>query len=155
MKKDTNQEIIIHKNQSSIFDIIGGEEVSAQIKPSKEFNILEFDRDKFANFDLIQFGKNQYIDVVFGFKYDLSKVSLYLKTSSERFVSHDTSEHNSFYEFIRISEPEVKEESNSKAHGSFLFDTGLAIVKKIDHEFDEDEVDTSSFKEMFEAMSKL
>ena len=38
---------------------------------------------------------------------------------------------------------------------SFLFDTGLAIVKKIDHEFDEDKVDRSSFKEMFEAMSKL
>ena len=59
-----------------------------------------------------------------------------------------------FYEFKRISEEEIKE-SNSKAYGSFLFDTGLAIVKKIDHEFDEDEVDTSSFKEMFEAMSKL
>ena len=153
MKKDTNQEIIIHKNQSNIFDIIGGEE-SVKAKPSKEFNILEFDRDKFSNFDLIQFGKNQYISVEFGFKYDLAKVSLYLKTSSERFVSHDTSEHNSFYEFKRISEEEIKE-SNSKAYGSFLFDTGLAIVKKIDHEFDEDEVDTSSFKEMFEAMSKL
>lgn len=153
MKKDVNQEIIIHKNQSSIFDIIGKEEDNS-VKKAKEFNILEFDRDKFSNFDLIQFGKNQYIAVEFGFKYDLSKVSLYLKTSDKRFVSHDTSEHNSFYEFIRISEPEVKE-SNSKAYGSFLFDTGLAIVKKIDHEFDEDEVDTSSFKEMFEAMSKL
>ena len=154
MKKDVNQEIIIHKNQSNIFDIIGGEEVSAQIKPSKEFNILEFDRDKFSNFDLIQFGKNQYIAVEFGLKYDLSKVSLYLKTSDKRFVSHDTSEHNSFYEFIRISEPEC-EETTEAVYGSFLFDTGLAIVKKIDHKFDEDEVDTSSFKEMFEAMSKL
>ena len=153
MKKDTNQEIIIHKNQSSIFDIIGGEEVSAQIKPSKEFNILEFDRDKFSNFDLIQFGKNQYISVEFGFKYDLAKVSLYLKTSNERFVAYDT-QYNSFCEFIKSSEPEVKE-SNSKAHGSFLFDTNLAIVNKIDYEFDEDKVDTSSFKEMFEAMSKL
>ena len=153
MKKDVNQEIIIHKNQSNIFDIIGKEEDN-NVKKAKEFNILEFDRDKFSNFDLIQFGKNQYIAVEFGFKYDLSKVSLYLKTSDKRFVSHDTSEHNSFYEFIRISEEEIKE-SNSKAYGSFLFDTGLAIVKKIDHEFDEDEVDTSSFKEMFEAMSKL
>ena len=153
MKKDVNQEIIIHKNQSNIFDIIGKEEDN-NVKKVKEFNILEFDRDKFSNFDLIQFGKNQYIAVEFGFKYDLSKVSLYLKTSDKRFVSHDTSEHNSFYEFIRISEEEIKE-SNSKAYGSFLFDTGLAIVKKIDHEFDEDEVDTSSFKEMFEAMSKL
>ena len=152
MKKDTNQEIIIHKNQSNIFDIIGGE-VSAQFKPSKEFNVLKFDRDKFSNFDLIQFGKNQYIAVKFGFKYDLSKVSLYLKTSSERFVAYDT-QYNSFCEFIRISEPEVKE-SNSKAYGSFLFDTNLAIVNKIDYKFDEDEVDTSSFKEMFEAMSKL
>ena len=153
MKKDVNQEIIIHKNQSNIFDIIGKEEDNS-VKKAKEFNILEFDRDKFSNFDLIQFGKNQYIAVEFGFKYDLSKVSLYLKTSDKRFVSHDTSEHNSFYEFIRISEEEIKE-SNSKAYGSFLFDTGLAIVKKIDHKFDEDEVDTSSFKEMFEAMSKL
>ena len=153
MKKDVNQEIIIHKNQSNIFDIIGKEEDNS-VKKAKEFNILEFDRDKFSNFDLIQFGKNQYIAVEFGFKYDLSKVSLYLKTSDKRFVSHDTSEHNSFYEFIRISEEEIKE-SNSKAYGSFLFDTGLAIVKKIDHEFDEDEVDTSSFKKMFEAMSKL
>ena len=153
MKKDVNQEIIIHKNQSNIFDIIGKEEDN-NVKKVKEFNILEFDRDKFSNFDLIQFGKNQYIAVEFGFKYDLSKVSLYLKTSDKRFVSHDTSEHNSFYEFIRISEEEIKE-SNSNAYGSFLFDTGLAIVKKIDHEFDEDEVDTSSFKEMFEAMSKL
>ena len=153
MKKDVNQEIIIHKNQSNIFDIIGKEEDNS-VKKVKEFNILEFDRDKFSNFDLIQFGKNQYIAVEFGFKYDLSKVSLYLKTSDKRFVSHDTSEHNSFYEFKRISEEEIKE-SNSKAYGSFLFDTGLAIVKKIDHEFDEDEVDTSSFKEMFEAMSKL
>jgi hypothetical protein len=153
MKKDVNQEIIIHKNQSSIFDIIGEEEDN-NVKKVKEFNILEFDRDKFSNFDLIQFGKNQYIAVEFGFKYDLSKVSLYLKTSDKRFVSHDTSEHNSFYEFIRISQPEVKE-TNEAVYGSFLFDTGLAIVKKIDHEFDEDEVDTSSFKEMFEAMSKL
>ena len=153
MKKDVNQEIIIHKNQSNIFDIIGKEEDN-NVKKVKEFNILEFDRDKFSNFDLIQFGKNQYIAVEFGFKYDLSKVSLYLKTSDKRFVMHDTSEHNSFYEFIRISEPEVKE-TNKAVYGSFLFDTGLAIVKKIDHEFDEDEVDTSSFKEMFEAMSKL
>ena len=153
MKKDANQEIIIHKNQSNIFDIIG-EEVAIQVKQPKEFNILEFDRDKFSNFDLIQFGKNQYIAVEFGFKYDLSKVSLYLKTSDKRFVSHDTSEHNSFYEFIKISEPGMKE-STEAVYGSFLFDTGLAIVKKIDHEFDEDKVDTSSFKEMFEAMSKL
>ena len=153
MKKDVNQEIIIHKNQSNIFDIIGKEEDN-NVKKVKEFNILEFDRDKFSNFDLIKFGKNQYIAVEFGFKYDLSKVSLYLKTSDKRFVSHDTSEHNSFYEFKRISEEEIKE-SNSKAYGSFLFDTGLAIVKKIDHKFDEDEVDTSSLKEMFEAMSKL
>ena len=152
MKKDTNQEIIIHKNQSNIFDIIGGEE-SVKAKPSKEFNILEFDRDKFSNFDLIQFGKNQYISVEFGFKYDLAKVSLYLKTSNERFVAYDT-QYNSFCEFIRISEPGVRE-SNSKAYGSFLFDTNIAIVNKIDYEFDEDEVDTSSFKEMFEAMSKL
>ena len=153
MKKDVNQEIIIHKNQSNIFDIIGKEEDN-NVKKVKEFNILEFDRDKFSNFDLIQFGKNQYIAVEFGFKYDLSKVSLYLKTSDKRFVSHDTSEHNSFYEFKRISEEEAKETIEA-AYGSFLFDTGLAIVKKIDHEFDEDEVDTSSFKEMFEAMSKL
>ena len=153
MKKDVNQEIIIHKNQSNIFDIIGGEE-GVKVKQAKEFNILEFDRDKFSNFDLIQFGKNQYIAVEFGVKYDLSKVSLYLKTSDKRFVMHDTSEHNSFYEFIRISEPE-SEETAEAVYGSFLFDTGLAIVKKIDHEFDEDEVDTSSFKEMFEAMSKL
>ena len=153
MKKDVNQEIIIHKNQSNIFDIIGKEEDN-NVKKVKEFNILEFDRDKFSNFDLIQFGKNQYIAVEFGFKYDLSKVSLYLKTSDKRFVSHDTSEHNSFYEFKRISEEEAKE-TNEAVYGSFLFDTGLAIVKKIDHEFDEDEVDTSSFKEMFEAMSKL
>lgn len=152
MKKDTNQEIIIHKNQSNIFDIIGGEE-SVKAKPSKEFNVLEFDRNKFSNFDLIQFGKNQYISVEFGFKYDLAKVSLYLKTSNERFVAYDT-QYNSFYEFIRISEPEMKE-TNSKAYGSFLFDTNLAIVNKIDYKFDEDEVDTSSFKEMFEAMSKL
>ena len=152
MKKDVNQEIIIHKNQSSIFDIIGGEE-NVKPKQTKEFNILEFDRDKFSNFDLIQFGKNQYIAVEFGFKYDLSKVSLYLKTSDKRFVAYDT-QYNSFCEFIRISEPEVKE-SNSKAYGSFLFDTNLAIVNKIDYKFDEDEVDTSSFKEMFEAMSKL
>ena len=152
MKKDVNQEIIIHKNQSSIFDIIGKEEDNS-VKKAKEFNILEFDRDKFSNFDLIQFGKNQYIAVEFGFKYDLSKVSLYLKTSSERFVAYDT-QYNSFCEFIRISEPEVKE-SNSKAYGSFLFDTNLAIVNKIDYEFDEDKIDTSSFKEMFEAMSKL
>lgn len=152
MKKDTNQEIIIHKNQSNIFDIIGGE-VSVQAKPSKEFNVLEFDRDKFSNFDLIQFGKNQYISVEFGFKYDLAKVSLYLKTSNERFVAYDT-QYNSFYEFIKSSEPEVKE-SNSKAYDSFLFDTNLAILNKIDYKFDEDEVDTSSFKEMFEAMSKL
>ena len=153
MKKDVNEEIIIHKNQSNIFDIIGKEEDN-NVKKVKEFNILEFDRDKFSNFDLIQFGKNQYIAVEFGFKYDLSKVSLYLKTSNKRFVSHDTSEHNSFYEFKRISEEEAKETIEA-VHGSFLFDTGLAIVKKIDHEFDEDEVDTSSFKEMFEAMSKL
>ena len=153
MKKDVNQEIIIHKNQSNIFDIIGKEEDN-NVKKAKEFNILEFDRDKFSNFDLIQFGKNQYIAVEFGFKYDLSKVSLYLKTSDKRFVSHDTSEHNSFYEFKRISEEEAKETTEA-VYGSFLFDTGLAIVKKIDHEFDEDEVDTSSFKEMFEAMSKL
>ena len=153
MKKDVNQEIIIHKNQSNIFDIIG-EEVAIQVKQPKEFNILEFDRDKFSNFDLIQFGKNQYIAVEFGFKYDLSKVSLYLKTSDKRFVSHDTSEHNSFYEFIKISEPESVETTEVVCI-SFLFDTGLAIVKKIDHEFDEDKVDTSSFKEMFEAMSKL
>ena len=153
MKKDVNQEIIIHKNQSSIFDILGKEEDDKTDKP-KEFNILEFDRDKFSNFDLIQFGKNQYIAVEFGLKYDLSKVSLYLKTSDKRFVSHDTSEHNSFYEFIKISEPESGETTEA-LYGSFLFDTGLAIVKKIDHEFDEDEVDTSSFKEMFEAMSKL
>ena len=153
MKKDVNQEIIIHKNQSNIFDIIGKEEDN-NVKKAKEFNILEFDRDKFSNFDLIQFGKNQYIAVEFGLKYDLSKVSLYLKTSDKRFVSHDTSEHNSFYEFKRISEEEAKETTEA-VYGSFLFDTGLAIVKKIDHEFDEDEVDTSSFKEMFEAMSKL
>lgn len=153
MKKDVDQEIIIHKNQSNIFDIIGKEEDN-NVKKVKEFNILEFDRDKFSNFDLIQFGKNQYIAVEFGFKYDLSKVSLYLKTSDKRFVSHDTSEHNSFYEFIRISEEEAKETIES-VYCSFLFDTGLAIVKKIDHKFDEDEVDTSSFKEMFEAMSKL
>ena len=153
MKKDINQEIIIHKNQSTIFDIIGKEEDN-NVKKVKEFNILEFDRDKFSNFDLIQFGKNQYIAVEFGFKYDLSKVSLYLKTSDKRFVSHDTSEHNSFYEFKRISEEEAKE-TNEAVYGSFLFDTGLAIIKKIDHKFDEDEVDTSSFKEMFEAMSKL
>lgn len=151
MKKDVDQEIIIHKNQSNIFDIIGKEEDN-NVKKVKEFNILEFDRDKFSNFDLIQFGKNQYIAVEFGFKYDLSKVSLYLKTSDKRFVSHDTSEHNSFYEFIRISE---EDETTEAVYGSFLFDTGLAIVKKIDHKFDEDEVDTSSFKEMFEAMSKL
>ena len=153
MKKDINQEIIIHKNQSNIFDIIGKEEDN-NVKKVKEFNILEFDRDKFSNFDLIQFGKNQYIAVEFGFKYDLSKVSLYLKASDKRFVSHDTSEHNSFYEFIRISEEEAKETIEA-VYGSFLFDTGLVIVKKIDHKFDEDEVDTSSFKEMFEAMSKL
>ena len=153
MKKDANKEIIIHKNQSNIFDIIG-EEVAIQVKQPKEFNILEFDRDKFSNFDLIQFGKNQYIAVEFGFKYDLSKVSLYLKTSDKRFVSYDTSEHNSFYEFIKISEPECVETTEVVCI-SFLFDTGLAIVKKIDHEFDEDKVDTSSFKEMFEAMSKL
>ena len=153
MKKDTNQEIIIHKNQSNIFDIIGGEE-SVKAKTSKEFNVLEFDRDKFSNFDLIQFGKNQYISVELGLNYNLSKVCLYLKTSNERFVYHDTTNYSSFYEFIRISEPEVKE-SNSKAYDSFLFDTNLAILNKIDHEFDEDEVDTSSFKEMFEAMSKL
>ena len=153
MTKDASQEIIIHKNQSNIFDIIGKEEDN-NVKKVKEFNILEFDRDKFSNFDLIQFGKNQYIAVEFGFKYDLSKVSLYLKTSDKRFVSHDTSEHNSFYEFIKISEPE-SEEIAEAVYGSFLFDTGLATVKKIDHEFDEDEVDTSSFKEMFEAMSKL
>lgn len=153
MKKDVNQEIIIHKNQSNIFDIIGKEEDN-NVKKVKEFNILEFDRDKFSNFDLIQFGKNQYIAVEFGFKYDLSKVSLYLKTSDKRFVSHDTSEHNSFYEFKRISEEEAKETAEA-VYGSFLFDTGLAIVNKIDHKFDEDEVDTSSFKEMFEAMSKL
>ena len=153
MKKDANQEIIIHKNQSNIFDIIGKEEDNS-VKKAKEFNILEFDRDKFSNFDLIQFGKNQYIAVEFGFKYDLSKVSLYLKTSDKRFVSHDTSEHNSFYEFKRISEEEAKE-TIEVVYCSFLFDTGLAIVKKIDNEFDEDEVDTSSFKEMFEAMSKL
>lgn len=152
MKKDGNQEIIIHKNQSNIFDIIG-EEVAINIKPPKEFNILEFDRDKFSNFDLIQFGKNQYISVEFGFKYDLTKVSLYLKTSDKRFVAYDT-QYNSFCEFIRISEPEVCQ-INKEAYGSLLFDTGLAIVKKIDYEFDEDEVDTSSFKEMFEAMSKL
>ncbi len=151
MKKDASQEIIIHKNQSNIFDIIGKEEDN-NVKKVKEFNILEFDRDKFSNFDLIQFGKNQYIAVEFGFKYDLSKVSLYLKTSDKRFVSHDTSEHNSFYEFIKISE---EDETTEAVYGSFLFDTGLAIVKKIDHKFDEDEVDTSSFKEMFEAMSKL
>ena len=84
----------------------------------------------------------------------MSKVSLYLKTSDKRFVSHDTSEHNSFYEFKRISEEEAKETIEA-VYGSFLFYTGLAIVKKIDHEFDEDEVDTSSFNEMFEAMSKL
>ena len=153
MKKDVNQEIIIHKNQSNIFDIIG-EEVAIQVKQPKEFNILEFDRDKFSNFDLIQFGKNQYIAVEFGFKYDLAKVSLYLKTSDKRFVMHDTSEHNSFYEFIKISESESVETTEVVCI-SFLFDTGLAIVKKIDHEFDEDKVDTSSFKEMFEAMSKL
>ena len=153
MKKDVNQEIIIHKNQSNIFDIIGKEEDN-NVKKVKEFNILEFDRDKFSNFDLIQFGKNQYIAVEFGFKYDLSKVSLYLKTSDKRFVSHDTSEHNSFYEFTRISEEEAKETIEA-VYDSFLFDTGLATMKKIDHEFDEDEVDTSSFNEMFEAMSKL
>lgn len=153
MKKDTNQEIIIHKNQSNIFDIIGGEE-SVKAKPSKEFNILEFDRDKFSNFDLIQFGKNQYISVEFGFKYDLAKVSLYLKTSDKRFVSHDTSEHNSFYEFIRFPEPENVHEDVG-VYDSFLFDTCLATMKKIDYKFDEDKVDTSSFKEMFEAMSKL
>ena len=152
MKKDVNQEIIIHKNQSTIFDIIGKEEDN-NVEKVKEFNILEFDRDKFSNFDLIQFGKNQYIAVKFGFKYDLSKVSLYLKTSDKRFVAYDT-QYNSFHEFKRISEEEAKE-INKAAYGSFLFDTGLAIVKKIDHEFDEDEVDTSSFKEMFEAMSKL
>ena len=153
MKKDVNQEIIIHKNQSNIFDIIG-EEVAIQVKQPKEFNIFEFDRDKFSNFDLIQFGKNQYIAVEFGFKYDLAKVSLYLKTSDKRFVMHDTSEHNSFYEFIKISESESVETTEVVCI-SFLFDTGLAIVKKIDYEFDEDKVDTSSFKEMFEAMSKL
>ena len=153
MKKDVNQEIIIHKNQSNIFDIIGKEEDN-NVKKVKEFNILEFDRDKFSNFDLIQFGKNQYIAVEFGFKYDLSKVSLYLKTSDKRFVSHDTSEHNSFYEFKRISEEEAKETIEA-VYDSFLFDTCLATMKKIDHKFDEDEVDTSNFKEMFEAMSKL
>ena len=153
MKKDTNQEIIIHKNQSSIFDIIGGEE-NAKAEQTKEFNILEFDRDKFSNFDLIQFGKNQYISVEFGLNYNLSKVCLYLKTSNERFVYHDTTNYNSFCEFIRISELEAKE-TNSKAYGSFLFDTNLAIVNKIDYKFDEDEVDTSSLKKMFEAMSKL
>ena len=152
MKKDTNQEIIIHKNQSSIFDIIGGEE-NAKAEQTKEFNILEFDRDKFSNFDLIQFGKNQYISIEFGFKYDLAKVCLYLKTSNERFVAYAT-QYNSFCEFIRISELEAKE-TNSKAYGSFLFDTNLAIVNKIDYKFDEDEVDTSSLKKMFEAMSKL
>ena len=62
MKKDASQEIIIHKNQSNIFDIIGKEEDN-NVKKIKEFNILEFDRDKFSNFDLIQFGKNQYIAV--------------------------------------------------------------------------------------------
>lgn len=46
MKKDVNQEIIIHKNQSNIFDIIGKEEDN-NVKKVKEFNILEFDRDKF------------------------------------------------------------------------------------------------------------
>ena len=153
MKKDVNQEIIIHKNQSNIFDIIGKEEDN-NVKKVKEFNILEFDRDKFSNFDLIQFGKNQYIAVEFGFKYDLSKVSLYLKTSDKRFVSHDTSEHNSFYEFIRFPEPENVHEDVG-VYDSFLFDTCLATMKKIDHKFDEDKVDTSSFKEMFEAMSKL
>lgn len=152
MKKDTNQEIIIHKNQSNIFDIIGGEE-SVKAKPSKEFNVLEFDRNKFSNFDLIQFGKNQYISVEFGFKYDLSKVSLYLKTSDKRFVAYDT-QYNSFYEFIRFPEPENVHEDVG-VYDSFLFDTCLATMKKIDHEFDEDKVDTSSFKEMFEAMSKL
>lgn len=152
MKKDESQEIIIHKNQSNIFDIIGKEEDN-NVKKVKEFNILEFDRDKFSNFDLIQFGKNQYIAVEFGFKYNLSKVSLYLKTSDKRFVAYDT-QYNSFCEFIRISEPEIVG-ANKEAYGSLLFDTGLAIVKKIDHKFDEDEVDTSSFKEMFEAMSKL
>ena len=106
MKKDTNQEIIIHKNQSNIFDIIGGEE-SVKAKPSKEFNILEFDRDKFSNFDLIQFGKNQYISIEFGFKYDLAKVSLYLKTSDKRFVAYDT-QYNSFHEFKRISDLATK-----------------------------------------------
>ena len=153
MKKDVNQEIIIHKNQSNIFDIIG-EEVAVQVKQTKEFNILEFDRDKFSNFDLIQFGKNQYIAVEFGFKYDLAKVSLYLKTSDKRFVMHDTSDHNSFYEFIRFPETE-NVDGDARVYDSFLFDTDLATIKKIDHEFDEDEVDTSSFKEMFEAMSKL
>ena len=67
MKKDVNQEIIIHKNQSNIFDIIGKEEDN-NVKKVKEFNILEFDRDKFSNFDLIQFGKNQYIAVEFWIK---------------------------------------------------------------------------------------
>lgn len=84
----------------------------------------------------------------------MSKVSLYLKTSNERFVYHDTTNYSSFYEFIRISEPEARE-TNIKAHGSFLFDTNLAILNKIDYKFDEDKVDTSSLKEMFEAMSKL
>ena len=67
---------------------------------------------------------------------------------------HDTSEHNSFYEFIRFPEPENVDE-DTVVYDSFLFDTDLATVKKIDYEFDEDKVDTSSFKEMFEAMSKL
>lgn len=69
-------------------------------------------------------------------------------------ISHDTSEHNSFYEFIRFPEPE-KVHEDVVVYDSFLFDTNLAIVNKIDYKFDEDEVDISSFKEMFEAMSKL
>lgn len=54
---------------------------------------------------------------------------------------------------ILVKFKEVLEQGKSAR--TVKFDTGLAIVKKIDHEFDEDEVDTSSFKEMFEAMSKL
>ena len=41
MKKDVNQEIIIHKNQSSIFDIIGKEEDSS-VKKVKEFKVRNF-----------------------------------------------------------------------------------------------------------------
>ena len=160
MKKDASQEIIIHKNQSNIFDIIGKEEdnsiedttqplaLNVEEKSIKIKDSIPYFKDNFPNLKLINVKENQYLAFDRGMTYYSADFTLYLRKNKNKFLKYSF-RHNALSEVFRARGGE------SQTYKTFLFDSGLCTMNDLCFKFDEDEIDKLNIYEILDEMSNL